>query len=118
MRLSNDVPILFEVQGKVDCVVIAPLIFISFLENAFKHGVSNTANQAWVKASIEVNGKACVYIVENSKIAQSEKTVTEQSGIGLQNVKRRLELSYPHNYELNVEETPDRYRVELKMNLI
>ena len=46
------------------------------------------------------------------------KTVTEKSGIGLQNVKRRLDLSYPDNYELNVEETENRYAVELKLNLI
>ena len=46
------------------------------------------------------------------------KTVTEKSGIGLQNVKRRLDLSYPDNYELTIQDLPNRYVVELKMNLI
>lgn len=118
LRLSADVPISFEVQGNVDGAMIAPLIFITFLENAFKHGVSNTAQNAWVKVGIDISGKACVYTVENIKITYSDKTVNNKSGIGLQNVKRRLDLSYPDNYELNVQDLPDRYVVELKMNLI
>jgi two-component system, LytTR family, sensor histidine kinase AlgZ len=118
LRLSTDVPILFEVRGDVDTKMIAPLIFITFLENAFKHGVSNTAQNAWVKACIEINGKTCVYSVENSKIGETTKTLTEKSGIGLQNVKRRLDLSYPDNYELTIQDEANRYVVELKMNLI
>ncbi|MBL7815660.1 MAG: histidine kinase [Saprospiraceae bacterium] len=118
LRLNNEVPILFEVRGNTDGVLIAPLIFITFLENAFKHGVSNSAKNTWVKASIEISGKACVYIVENSKMVETDKTVTEKSGIGLSNVKRRLDLSYPDNYELTVQDFSDRYIVELKMNLI
>ena len=88
------------------------------MENAFKHGVSNTVQNAYVKASIDISGKACIYTVENSKITENDKTVTEKSGIGLHNVKRRLDLSYPDNYELNVQDLPSRYVVELKMNLI
>ena len=118
LRLSNDVPISFDVHGNVDSVTIAPLIFITFLENAFKHGVSSCAKDAWVKATIDISGRACVYTVENSKINETEKTVTEKSGIGLQNVKRRLDLSYPDNYELTVHDLHNRYIVELKMNLI
>jgi two-component system, LytTR family, sensor histidine kinase AlgZ len=118
LRLSEEIPIKFEVQGNTDTVSIAPLIFITFLENAFKHGVSSSAADAWVNVSIQLNGKACNYTVENSKMAETGKTVTEKSGIGLQNVKRRLDLSYPDNYELNVEETENRYAVELKLNLI
>jgi two-component system, LytTR family, sensor histidine kinase AlgZ len=118
LRLSAEIPIKFDVQGNTDTVSIAPLIFITFLENAFKHGVSNSAEEAWVNVSIQLHGKACVYTVENSKMSEMGKTVTEKSGIGLQNVKRRLDLSYPDNYELNVEETENRYAVELKLNLI
>jgi two-component system sensor histidine kinase AlgZ len=58
------------------------------------------------------------YTVTNSKVSDSGKTVTEKSGIGLQNVKRRLELSYPADYELNVDENEKTYSVTLKLNLI
>src|SRR6478752_2270107 len=94
MRLNNQIPIQFDVKGNIDNVWITPLIFITFLENAFKHGVSNNNPDAWVNISIELEGKECVYIVKNSKPTVKNET-GEKSGIGLQNVQRRLALSYP-----------------------
>jgi sensor histidine kinase YesM len=116
MRLNNQIPIKFEVKGNAEFVWITPLIFITFLENAFKHGVSNNNPNAWVNISIELNGKECVYIVENSKPAVKNET-NEKSGIGLQNVKRRLELSYPENYQLKIEDTPEVHKVKLNLQL-
>jgi sensor histidine kinase YesM len=116
MRLNNQIPIKFEVKGNVEFVWITPLIFITFLENAFKHGVSNNNPNAWVNISIELNGKECVYIVENSKPTAKNET-NEKSGIGLQNVKRRLELSYPENYQLKIEDSPEVHKVQLNLKL-
>lgn len=118
LRLEQDVPIEFEVEGNTAGVTIVPLVLITFLENAFKHGVSNSAKNPWIKAKINVEKGICHYEVANSKIAESGKTVKEKSGIGLQNVKRRLDLSYPDNYQLNVEEKEDSYAVDLKLNLV
>src|SRR5688572_27704946 len=67
LRLNDQIPIKFDVKGNIENVWITPLIFITFLENAFKHGVSNNNSKAWVKISIELEGKECVYTVENSK---------------------------------------------------
>ncbi len=116
LRLNNEIPIEFEVKGNLDDCKIAPLIFIAFLENAFKHGVSNAKDDCWVKVLVEVNGKECIYTVENSKIQGSKEE--GKSGIGLSNIKRRLELSYPGNHELKVKNLEDRYLVQLKLNLI
>lgn len=116
LRLNNQIPIDFKVEGNPDNVLIAPLIFITFLENAFKHGVSNNKPGAWVNLSIHMNGKGCLYTVENSKLSQHVNN-HEKSGIGLQNVKRRLELSYPDAHTLRIEEKPDRYKVELNISL-
>jgi two-component system sensor histidine kinase AlgZ len=116
LRLNNQIPIQFDIEGNPDAVKIAPLILITFLENAFKHGVNGNNPAAWVKLAIQLNGKECVYTVENSKL-QSAHSENEKSGIGLQNVKRRLELSYPGNYELNVSDLPDRYSIQLKLIL-
>ncbi|MEM9889077.1 MAG: histidine kinase [Bacteroidota bacterium] len=118
LRLNDEVPIDFEVKGKTAGVAIVPLVLITFLENAFKHGVSNTTEQAWIKATLNVEEGMCYYQVANSKISESGKTVSEKSGIGLQNVKRRLDLSYPDNYHLAVRENEDHYAVDLKLNLI
>ncbi len=115
LRLNNQIPINFDVKGSAENRWIAPLIFITFLENAFKHGVSNNNPKAWVNVSIELAGNECIYKVENSK---PEKTdVTEKSGIGLQNVKRRLELSYPDQYKLTTEDKKDVYFVQLILTL-
>ncbi|MEQ9415879.1 MAG: histidine kinase, partial [Cyclobacteriaceae bacterium] len=116
LRLNNEIPIEFEVKGNLDDCQIAPLIFITFLENAFKHGVSNAKEDCWVKVLVEVNGKECIYTVENSKVPRQQEE--GKSGIGLSNIKRRLELSYPNDHELQVKNLKDSYFVQLKLNLI
>lgn len=116
LRLNNQIPIQFDIEGNTEAVKIAPLILITFLENAFKHGVNGNSPGAWVKLSLQLNGKECVFTVENSKV-QSVNSDPGRSGIGLQNVKRRLELSYPDHHELDVTDTADQYKVQLKLNL-
>jgi two-component system sensor histidine kinase AlgZ len=117
LRLNNEVPINFKVNGNLQQIKIVPLIFITFLENAFKHGVSNSIPGSWINAEITINGTECIYMVENSRIAQASKAMGEKSGIGLQNVQRRLDLSYPDQYQLKIDEQPDRYVVELTLKL-
>ena len=117
LRLDDRVPITFEVEGQVEGVRIAPLILITFLENAFKHGVSGAADDVFITVRLDVNEGSCHYRVTNSKLAADSKTLSEKSGIGLQNVRRRLELSYPDRYELQTDETEDRYRVDLQLQL-
>jgi len=116
LRLNNQIPIIFELKGNTENVSIAPLIFITFLENAFKHGVSNNNPNAWVNISIELKGDQCIYQVENSKL-EDKAEAHEKSGIGLQNVQRRLELSYPGKHHLTMEEKSDRYLVKLNLTL-
>jgi len=117
LRLNNQIPIKFDIKGSPDTILITPLIFITFLENAFKHGVTNTSTGAWVNISIELNGKECIYMVENSKIIRTNPIKEEKSGFGLQNVQRRLELSYPGQFQLRFEDKPDRYFVQLNISL-
>ena len=117
LRLNNQIPIEVEVTGNIDDVWISPLIFITFLENAFKHGVSNTSKDSWVKVGIHLKGKECLYTVENSKANVIKSDNSDKSGIGLQNVQRRLALSYPDRYQLKVHETDDRYSVTLNLRL-
>jgi LytS/YehU family sensor histidine kinase len=117
LRLSDQTPIEFHVNGNVEDTWITPLIFITFLENAFKHGIGNGGTKSWVKANLTVNGKECVYSVENSKSNGVKTDLGNKSGIGLQNVQRRLELSYPGQYTLEVKDLPERYFVQLNLKL-
>ncbi len=113
LRLNNEIPIEFKVDGNPDTVKIVPLILITFLENAFKHGVSNNAPDAWIRLHLVLTGTDILYTVENSKLAKANP---EPPGIGLQNVRRRLELSYPGQYELDILDDPDAYAIRLKIN--
>jgi two-component system, LytTR family, sensor histidine kinase AlgZ len=87
------------------------------LENAFKHGVSGNDPAAWVNLSIKLQGKECIYTVENSKIHSVNSDDRERSGIGLQNVKRRLELSYPGQHVLSINDQPNQFSIQLKLTL-
>ena len=117
LRLNDQIPINFEIKGNPQEVLIVPLIFITFLENAFKHGVSNNNPGAWVNIFIQIKQQECIYRVENSKTPTSQPIANIKSGIGLQNMKRRLELSYPNQYKLQVKDQPDRYQVQLNLTL-
>ncbi len=117
LRLNNQIPIRFDIKGSPDNILITPLIFITFLENAFKHGVSNNSTGSWVNITIELKNNECIYTVENSKIVKQNPVKEEKSGFGLQNVQRRLELSYPGLFQLKSEDRSDRYFVELKISL-
>jgi two-component system sensor histidine kinase AlgZ len=117
LRLNNQIPIQFDVSGDPTAAKISPLILITFLENAFKHGVDANNASSWVKVAIQVEGNNCSYAVENSKTKRVTSEPVEKSGIGLRNVMRRLELSYPHRFEIKVQDEPERYRVDLKLKL-
>ncbi|MBK6975800.1 MAG: histidine kinase [Cytophagaceae bacterium] len=115
LRLDNQVPVDFEIMGNPESVTIVPLIFITFLENAFKHGVSNQYKDSFVNVFVKIEEKLIIYKVKNSILPNANKL--EKSGIGLQNVSRRLELSYPGKYILEKNHTEEYYEVILKLIL-
>jgi len=114
MRLSNKVTVDYSVKGKLESVSIAPLLLIIFIENAFKHGISYVQPSV-ITIQIEVFDKTLTLLVRNP-IVTLNKFV--DGGIGLKNVKRRLELLYPGNYCLDISSDKKSYVVQLKINLI
>lgn len=117
LRLNDQIPVNFNIEGDVERSYIAPLILLTFLENAFKHGVVTNDPNSWVNITIRVRENNCIYVVENSKLSKASAEQHEKSGIGLLNVRRRLELSYPEKYTLEIEDQADRYSVTLKLQL-
>jgi two-component system, LytTR family, sensor histidine kinase AlgZ len=111
LRVREGMPLEFEVAGRTD-ILISPLILITFLENAFKHGVSNGNDHCWIKVRLEVDGTRLVYMIANSKI-KTASYLSDGEGIGLNNVKRRLDLSYPGKHQLNIDDQEDSYSVRL-----
>jgi two-component system, LytTR family, sensor kinase len=94
MRISDTVRIDFSVEGSPETIQLEPLLLIPFVENAFKHGISYMT-ESWITIHLAVNSRELNFHVGNKIIRQAEKDVTTESGIGLKNVKRRLELLYP-----------------------
>jgi hypothetical protein len=118
IRQGNRVDISYEVQGLVSDQKIAPLMFIPFIENCFKHGLGNQISKGFVNIRLDVQGNEIDLRIENSKAEAMPRQLHPRSGgIGLVNVRRRLELLYPNRYKLNVEDTPTTYTVKLYLKL-
>lgn len=92
---------------------IAPLLFISLVENAFKHGV-NSRMDSFVDISMKADGKDLVFECSNS-LFEKPKTDMAGSGIGIQNMNKRLELIYPGRYEFEYGPQEDRYSSVLRI---
>ncbi len=92
---------------------VMPLLFIILLENAFKHGVENLRKDAFVYVHISTQGDNIQFTVENN-FDPSE--VPEKSGIGLKNLKRRLELGYLNKHSLSFTSTNEIYKAELTIS--
>jgi len=82
------------------------------LENAFKHGVENLRENAYVHINLKSENNQIFFDIENNFDPTIE---TEQEGIGLKNLKRRLELVYPKNHTLTFSKTNDVYRAQLNI---
>lgn len=93
---------------------ITPLLLLPLVENAFKHGVSEQRDQAWVNIVISLKNNLLEVLIENSK---GDSIAANPQGIGLQNVKRQLELLYPDRHQLNIGNTDNAFSVHLKIML-
>ncbi|WP_347840237.1 histidine kinase [uncultured Draconibacterium sp.] len=113
MRYNNRLDLAFNIDGDLNRNRIAPLILLPFIENAFKHGASKDRTNPKVDISIKIDEKCMKLRVLNSVHAIAEKEEKESEGIGLKNVKRRLDLIYPNTYRLEIEERSDEYEVNL-----
>ncbi len=111
-RLGNTVKVNYIKEGAFSNKKIAPLMLISFVENAFKHGVNPDENSQ-ITIEIKLVGDTLRLYVKNKKVT----SVNQEAGIGLQNTKERLQLLYPSKHTLKVYEEEESYIVELLMNL-
>ncbi|MGZ8549821.1 MAG: sensor histidine kinase [Chitinophagaceae bacterium] len=115
LRKDEHYTVSFDYSPQVRGFSIEPLLLIPFVENAFKHVSSNTDKNNFVKLELTRNDGQFIFSTENSK--DRAKTTDAYSGIGLKNVKRRLELLYPGRHELVIRDEKDIYRVDLKLKI-
>lgn len=118
LRLSSNVKLNVLIDDTDSSDKIASLMFITLIENAFKHGL-NAGKESFIDVKILVEkGKGVLCTVENS-ISESETTIEKKnSGIGLDNLSKRLELIYPSKYEFTTERKENSFYALLRINFI
>lgn len=116
---GQNVMISYSQKGDPTGYQIAPLLLIAFVENAFKHGVKGAVKPAYVQIQAEISPGKLTFRVENSVTVRRtvEEPVYRSGGIGLGNVRRRLDALYSGRYELVVTPNPDRYVVTLTIQV-
>ncbi len=112
LRVSSNVTLKKNFPIINQPIQIAPLLLISFVENAFKHGI-DAVKPSFINVELSIDREYINYKVINSSFPEKEK-VTD-SGIGLENLKKRLELVYPKKFELKVKEEANLFIAELKL---
>ncbi|MBW4890978.1 histidine kinase [Mucilaginibacter sp. HMF5004] len=118
IRYEDRLEMNFNIDGNLDDKMIAPLMLLPLVENAFKHGTSEMTGDTWINIDLNVTGNKLKFKVSNSK----PETVAADAGkhygnIGIQNIKKRLELLYPSTYQLKIMDDEDVFLVMLELEL-
>ena len=111
LRQPKGADIQFATEGRISDQMIAPLLFVPFLENSFKHGLNHhVQGGGFVRLRLSVHDRDLEFFIENSKAERLPRQEHPRSGgIGLVNVRQRLDILYPDSHTLTVEDEPHRY---------
>jgi len=115
LRFGNDIMITFDTNVTRGDLAIEPMLLIPFVENAFKHGTGLVMNPA-IHIDLVSDDRMLNFSVRN-KFSKAIQAKDPGSGIGIQNVRRRLDLLYKGKYLLNLHQDHDWFNVELKLTL-
>lgn len=115
IRFGDSVNLNFNITRINEPYRIVPLILLPFIENAIKHGPDRSRKDAWIDVSLTIEDGILRFVVANGVNKNSAES--PQGGIGLQNVKRRLELRYKDRYTLNMSDNLNSYSVVLEIKL-
>lgn len=115
MRYSDNVRISLDVPEVLPDSMLPPLLLVIFVENAFKHGISYRT-KSFVEISLQPHGDRLLFSCRNSR-QQKPQDENMKGGVGLSNVRRRLDLLFPGNYTLDIKEQEDTYTVHLDIPL-
>lgn len=114
LRSDDSLDFHFEIKGENLQLKIAPLLFLAFIENAFKHVAKEKSDKPYIKIVFDLEHEdRVIFSIENR--ADPFRQKNPEGGFGLWNVKKRLELLYPGRHELNISETATSYRVVLNI---
>ena len=115
MRYTGNVSISLDVPEVLPDSMLPPLLLVIFVENAFKHGISYRT-KSFVEISLQPHGDRLLFSCRNSR-PEIKHDENMKGGVGLSNVRRRLDLLFPADYTLDIKETEDIYTVKLEIPL-
>jgi len=116
LRLKDNHQVCFTTEGDLETKKIEPMLLEPFVENAFKHG-DIFRKGGNIHIDLKVNGNKLHFEVSNT-FTRNGHVKDEHSGIGLNNIRKRLELLYPEQHQLDITEKEAKFKVDLKLNLI
>ena len=118
LRFNDNVRVTFTPPMPMKEVIIAPMLFLPFVENAFKHGVSGKL-PSYIQITMRQQEPKLQLEVRNTKFSEDRMMLDESNGIGLVNTRRRLDLLYPDLYTLSINEhtAENEYRVQLILDV-
>jgi hypothetical protein len=119
MRLGSKMDVKLDIEGDYEGLRISPLLMLPFVENAFKHGASNSIRAGYVYLHLLITDNELNLHVENTKAEQPlvRDPNRRSGGIGLANVKRRLSILYPEKHQLEITDESDVYSVNFWLDL-
>lgn len=117
IRSGSQLDIEVRKAGEFNDQQIAPLLLITFLENAFKHGAKGSSGRSFIRLDVEIEKNKLIFSVENNKGIVDEIKTDDYGGLGLENIKRQLELLYPGKHILNIKDMKDSFTVQLQLSL-
>ncbi|UII24464.1 histidine kinase [Fulvivirga maritima] len=109
LRTGDGIKVEIKAEAADHSFVMAPLLLIPFVENSFKHG-SHLEGKLEINIEIETNEEGLLFNIKNSS---KTRTQNHKGGIGIMNIKRRLELIYPQNHDLKIVQSMNRFEVNL-----
>lgn len=115
LRMNEKIKLSVSFPEKYDDMNIPPLLFIPFIENAFKHGISYR-EKSFIDISMLVTKESITFMCINSLVRTTEDTEVKHSGIGLENAKKRLDLLFPEKHELKINKSDTAFEVILNIN--
>ncbi|MEZ5197456.1 MAG: histidine kinase [Bacteroidales bacterium] len=114
IRYAERLDLDFKIEGGVDEIYLAPLILLPFVENSFKHGAGKKRDGVWIKMRLKVAEGRLEFVIENNKTKSGNEDA--HGGIGLANVRKRLDLLYNEKYKLEILDEDEKYSIKLELN--
>jgi sensor histidine kinase YesM len=116
LRYSEEVEVSTKIPEQVPDIQIPPMLFISLIENAFKHGTCYPL-KSYIQFEIQLNKTRLGCNIKNSKHPKTSNNKGEYSGIGLENIKESLQLLYQNDYQLDIFDKENEFEVRLSLPL-